>query len=253
VVGVLREIPGLKLGRTEAPESKEIGEVSQAVIDATLPHLPAVVADMVRLQQLLGCRPGEICGIKPGMVNRSKAVWEIVLKRHKTASRGKSRCIYVGPAAQKIMLPYLERDPESHCFSPTEAMQQRRAAVAAKRVTPANQGNRRGYGTRTRQEQPSKPKRLNLSYTTSSYGHAIKYACKLAWPPPKGLSEVELAAWRRQHSWSPNQLRHSAGSQIREAFGLEHVAAVLGHSDIDTSKIYAKLRRDQAIEAAMTR
>ncbi len=65
----------LKRGRCHAPEAPKIVPVSDAVVEATLPHLTAVVADMVRLQRLLGCRPGEICDLTPRIIDRSKAVW----------------------------------------------------------------------------------------------------------------------------------------------------------------------------------
>jgi integrase len=43
---------------------------------ATIEHLPDVVADMVQLQRLTGARPGEICDIRPGDINRKGDVWE---------------------------------------------------------------------------------------------------------------------------------------------------------------------------------
>jgi integrase len=252
VLATVREIDCLKVGHTEAPESEPVHEVGQSIVEATIAHLPQVVIDMIRLQQLLGCRPGELCQLKPSLIDRSRQVWEVRLKRHKTAHRGKQRTIFVGPKAQAILKPYLSRDPDSYCFSPAEAVEQRRAAAAAARVTPASCGNARGR--RGKRSSPQKPKaRYSKCYTTASYGQAIKYACRQAWPAPKGLDKAEIKAWNAAHSWAPNQLRHSAGTEIREAFGLEHVAAVLGHSDISTSKIYAKLDRDKAIEAAMTR
>ena len=58
VYQALATVPGLKRGRTEARETAPVGPVADAVVDATLPALPAVVADMVRLQRLTGCRPG---------------------------------------------------------------------------------------------------------------------------------------------------------------------------------------------------
>lgn len=252
VIAVLREIQCLKRGRTTAPESRPVTEVPQSVVDATLPHLPQVVADMVRLQQLLGCRPGELCSMTAGMVNRSQAIWEIDLEEHKNAHRGHSRTIFVGPRAQAILKTYLNRPLDRHCFSPREAMEQRLEAAAAARVTPVNQGNRRGYNRRTRAKQ-GEAGHINDFYKTSSYGHAIAYACKKAWPAPEHYDAERKKEWDRKHRWSPNQLRHAAATEIREGFSLEHCAAVLGHADVDTSKIYAKVRREKAIEAATTR
>lgn len=53
----LMAVSGLRRGRTEAKETKQVEPVNDAVVQATLPHLPRVVADMIRLQRLTGCRP----------------------------------------------------------------------------------------------------------------------------------------------------------------------------------------------------
>jgi integrase len=134
----------LKRGRTAAKETDPIEPVPTAIVEATLTHLSKVMADMVRLQRLLGCRPGEICKLTPSMIDRTSEVWEIQLADHKTAYRGKSRIIYAGPKAQAILRPYLLRAADAFCFSPQEATKQRLEAKRAARVTPLSCGNRPG-------------------------------------------------------------------------------------------------------------
>lgn len=46
-----------------------------------------------------------------------------------------------------------------------------------------------------------------------------------------------LCQGRAAHRWSPNQLRHTAGTKIRQQFGIEVVKAVLSHSELATSEI----------------
>jgi len=53
----LAMVPGLKRGKTEARETEPVKPVDDALVDATLPHLPDVLADMIRVQRLTGCRP----------------------------------------------------------------------------------------------------------------------------------------------------------------------------------------------------
>jgi len=113
----LRTVDPLMMGRTTAPESKKVKPIRSEAVEATIKRLPKVVADMVGLQSLLGCRPNEVCKITPGMVDRTNDVWEIDLDKHKTAWKGKERIIYVGPKAQSILAPYLLRGPDDHCFS----------------------------------------------------------------------------------------------------------------------------------------
>ena len=71
VYQALATVPGLRKGRTAAREPEPVGPVAGEVIDATLPSLPPVVADMVRFQRLTGCRPGEACIIRPCDVDTS--------------------------------------------------------------------------------------------------------------------------------------------------------------------------------------
>lgn len=47
---------------------------------------------------------------------------------------------------------------------------------------------------------------------------------------PEGTKGKELTAWRKEHRWAPNRLRHSRATEIRERYGLEAAQAVLGHS-----------------------
>ena len=56
----LTTVTGLRKNRTPAKESEPIKPVDDAVVEQTLPWLSNVVADMVRIQRLTGCRPGEI-------------------------------------------------------------------------------------------------------------------------------------------------------------------------------------------------
>ena len=65
VYRALCAVNGLRKGRSAARETEPIRPVADETVDATLPHLPPIVADMVRLQRLTGCRPGEVCIVRP--------------------------------------------------------------------------------------------------------------------------------------------------------------------------------------------
>jgi integrase len=49
--------------------------------------------------------------------------------------------------------------------------------------------------------------------------------------------------------WHPNQLRHTAATALREQFGLDAAQAVLGHTRVETTQIYAERMSGIAIEA----
>ncbi|TWU37932.1 Tyrosine recombinase XerC [Novipirellula aureliae] len=238
-------IESLRKGRTKAPDYDPIRPVEPEVIAKTLQHLPEVVADMVRFQQAVGCRPAEVCMIKPCMVDRSNDVWEIHLDQHKTAHKGKQRVIYVGPRGQAILIEYLLRPANQHCFDPRESEKKRRAARTAARKTPPNAGNKVGsVKTKNRKRPPRQ------SYDTNSYRRAISRACDKAFPVPEGMDEDQAAQWRKNHRWSPNRVRHTFGTEVRRTEGLEAASLLLGHSDLEVTKIYAEKDRQKAIAAA---
>jgi integrase len=95
----LATVPGLRKGRTLAREPKPVQPVADEVVEATLPHLPEVVADMVRFQRLTGCRPGEVCILRPCDVDTSSDVWAYRPGSHKTEHHGRHRVIFIGPKA----------------------------------------------------------------------------------------------------------------------------------------------------------
>jgi quercetin dioxygenase-like cupin family protein/integrase len=103
----------LRRGRCDVREAPGVTCVDQKPVNAVLPHMTQVLADMVRFQQLVGCRPGELVRIKPGMVDRSGDVWTITLAEHKTAYRGKARTIYVGPKLKRCS-PRIFYAPKTH-------------------------------------------------------------------------------------------------------------------------------------------
>ena len=71
---------------------------------------------MVRLQLETAARPGEICKLTPGDVDRSGDVWEYTVPGHKMIHKGKRRVICLSRQAQSILLPYLVRAAGSPCF-----------------------------------------------------------------------------------------------------------------------------------------
>ena len=50
--------------------------------------------------------------------------------------------------------------------------------------------------------------------------------------------------------WHPNQLRHAAATEARERFGVEAASAMLGHSNLRTTEVYAEKSRKLSLEAA---
>lgn len=232
--------PGLRRGRTEAREPDPIGPVDDAVVDATLPHLPPIVADMVRLQRLTGCRPGEVCGIRPCDIDTTEKVWSYRPASHKTQHHGRERRIFIGPKAQDVLRPYLLRDKAAYCFVPVESEAKRNAARRENRRSPMTP-------SQAARRPKRKPKRTaGEVYTKDSYHRAIlRTLVRLARRDrhdrrPKGVVYAKWLAERGVTHWHPNRLRHSAATEIRQRFGLEAAQCTLGHSKADVTQVYAE-------------
>ena len=198
----LTTVTGLKKGKTKAVETSPILPVSQEVIDKTLEKCGNQIQDMIKFQLLTGCRPGEVCSIKPCEVDRSKDVWRYAPGSHKMEHKGRHRVILIGPLAQAILLPYLLRDENKTCFE------------------------RRGGG----------------AFKRWNYNAKINLACDKAFPAPPNIKRnpAKLESWQKEHRWAPNRLRHSRATEIRKLYGLEAAQAVAGHSQADITQIYAE-------------
>lgn len=257
----LMAVSGLRKGRSEAREPDPVMPVDDATVQATLPHLSPVVADMIRFQRITGCRPQDVCNLRPCDVDTSGEVWLYRPCTHKTEHHGRERVIPIGPKGQDILRPYLLREKETHCFRPVDSEKKRREVRHENRTTPLAYGNRPGTNRKR------KPKRsASEQYAADSYRRAIHRACDLAFPPPEPLSRreretvqqwhdrltekqrAELNQWQSDHRWSPNQLRHSAGTEIRKRFGLEAAQVILGHASADVTQVYAERDLQKAVE-----
>lgn len=232
----LATVSGLRSGKTEARESAPVLPVSDFVVEQTLPYLPEVVADMVRLQRLTGARPGEICSVRPCDVDTSASVWCYVPDSHKTQHHGRERRIYIGPRGQDVLRSYLLRDKSSFCFVPAESEARRNAERRERRKSPM-----------TPSQAARRPKRRPLrsagkKYANDAYRRAITRAVELA--------NRERKEHDKLPNWKPNQLRHAAATEIRRQYGLEAAQVALGHASADITQVYAERDQSKAIEVA---
>lgn len=261
VYQTLDTVEALKRGRTTAREGKKVAPVPQVRVDAVRPFLSRQVAAVIDLQLLTGARPGEVLSMRPSDIEQHQTeddeppVWLFRPREHKNQFRAMERTIILGPRAQAVLKPFLDgRDPEAFVFSPAEAEADRRTATSAARRTPLSCGNRVGTN---RSLDPERA--VGDKYTTASYYVAIRRACDRAFPPPPPLGrregetvadwrarltpkqKADLAAWQKAHRWHPHQLRHTAATEIRRAFGLEAAQLTLGHSSAQvTDAVYAE-------------
>ena len=240
----LLAVRGLQYGRSKAKETDPVKPVDTATVNATLPFLSSVVAAMVRFQAVTGCRPGEVCQLRPCDVDRDDPeVWIYRPASHKTQHHGRDRLIFIGPKGQRALLPFLDNRPaDAPCFSPIEADAEVRAAKEARRKTPRSCGNWKGTNRKA-----SPQRKPGMQYDRTSYRRAIEYAVNAANRAAKKADKDAAPI----PAWTPNQLRHAAATAIRREFGLEGAQVALGHAAADVTQIYAERDADLARRVAL--
>ncbi len=234
VLHALQAVAPLKRGRSAARETEPVSPVPQERIDDVLKVAPRQIAGMIRLQCLTGMRPGELVTMRTGDLDRTGRIWAYKPGSHKTEHHGRKRIIYLGPQAQRVVLPFLKSDRGSYIFSPADVVAQMRDEMRRNRKTrvqPSQVNRRKAFPKRTPGDR----------YTPGSYARAIAKACTRAFPPPDGLEGDDRTRWIIKHRWSPNRLRHNAATFLRKEFGIEAARVVLGHSSSAVTEVYAEL------------
>ncbi len=213
VFQALQTVPGLRAGESMARETEPVGPVTETNMKAIFSFVAPQIVAMVEMQYLTGARPGEITSVRPCCVAKQDSpVWVYLPDTHKTQHRGRQRQIFLGPRAQAILQPWLKRDPTCYCFSPAEAVAEMRSLRKLKWNLKRRPGGK---------------------YRVDSYRTAIRRACLKAGVPV----------------WTPNQLRHSSATLIREKYGIEAAQTVLGHAEAAVTQIYAE--RDFRLAASI--
>lgn len=232
VLLALEQVPDLQPGRSGARETEPVLPVAEADVLATLPHLTRPVAAMVRLQLLVGCRPGEVCRLRGEELDRTgtarlgrrtihlAGVWVWQPRQHKTRHKGKVVLYLLGPQAQALLADWLSEDPTEYLFRPRQALSEfwdRATSPERSRRKPTSVGN---AGER---------------YQEGSYYSAIQAGAEKAGVEP----------------WGPNRLRHSAATRYDQTEGLQVASTILGHADPETSLIYIESNLRKAAEAVL--
>jgi len=206
----LQAVTGLRYGRTEARETDPVQPVDDRYVHAVLPFLTPHVRAMVQLQRLTGMRPSDVVKIRPCDIDRSGDVWIYEHRDHKNRWRGHRRLIPIGPKAQAVLAPFLDRDAESFIFDPKEAeawrLEHRPVHYKRERKTPIYPSELRAREKAKHARRQRKSRRPKCDrYNTDSYRRAIEY----------GFVKAKKAGVEIPH-WHPNQLRHTRGTEIRK-------------------------------------
>jgi uncharacterized protein (TIGR02996 family) len=282
VYQALRTLVGLRKGRTEVRESKPVGPVDPAHVNATLPFLTSHLRCMAELQRLTGMRPGEVCKLRLCEVDRTGDVWASRPSQHKTAHHGKTRVIHFGPRAQELIAAFLRgnnpppdgfghirlNDPDQRdarlvmADAYQEAGRERDAELLrdpARVVvlvggcvvdptltlfSPARAREERFRAYRQKRKSKVQPSQVSRRKENPKRLPRAEYT------PRTYAHAVRLAAKKANvPHWHPNQLRHLFATEVRKEHGLEAAQVMLGHSRADVTQVYAE--RDQTLAASV--
>lgn len=197
----LSQVSPLKPFRSKAREMPPIRPVSDDTVAKTISVMMPNTADMVRVHQLTGMRPDEICNMRWADIDQSREPWVYRPAHHKNEWRNKPRAILIGRQAREILSRH--KDTE-YPFSPVAAVFERMKALRESAVSPSHQDRK----------NPLAQKKPRDHWDTCTYTKTIQDACDRAGIP----------------RWSANQLRHSFATKVRRQFGIDATRAVLGHS-----------------------
>lgn len=230
-LAAMQTVPGLRFEKSQAKESEPREPVAWAEVEKIFDLVSPVVADMLRVQWHTGCRPQQVCTIRPCEVDTARDPWTWTPGRHKGTFRGHVLTIFLGPTARRVLEPYLDRAGDSFCFSPREA---KIAQLKSK-----------GWKVK------SVMAKFGLRYKADTYQKAVLNGIAgLGKPRIKAPFNREKFATAGLVYWTPHQIRHSKGTEIREQYGIEAAQAMLGHASLSATQIYAKKRMELAREIA---
>ena len=219
-------LESLKANQSPAPESKPVEPVSMDDITATSEHLSPVVRAMIALHVLTGMRPSEVFRMRPcDIEKRPDGVWVYRPFKSKNERHGHRREIPIVGDNRITLGPYLDRNPESFCFSPAESAQwhtdQKRISAKCPRKKPYK-------------PKPSPQRRPGEQFDKDGYRKAVERACVKA-----GIER-----------WVPLQIRHTSATLVRQALNIEAAQQLLGHRSPSMTARYAECSLEKAVEAA---
>lgn len=234
----LATVEPLRAGEAKK-EGKAVKPVPRSDVRRVRRHLTRPVRALIDLQLLTGARACELVGLRAIDFDRSnQRVWKVELGKHKTAHHGKTRTLYFGPRARRILGMFMttERPLDKPLFSPREANAEgkRRNANGQRRPNqkPTPTKGSRAWRNQYGQGKIGDVRAIGDRYDTDAYRKAIHRACEAA-----GIS-----------NWGPHRLRHNAATFLRRQYGIDMAAVILGHSSLVVTLTYAEANEKKAMQ-----
>jgi len=214
----------IRKGQAAPREAPKPRSVKDEDVKKTLPFLPQVVADMVRIQRATGMRPGEIFRMKWEDIDTTDFPWLYLPPEHKTDHHDIEKAVPFTRYCQKVLERYKDTPQDEIIFSPRRTVREQAELRSQKRKTPVQPSQVK------RKEKAKCPEdRVGEKYTRHSYRRAVQRAAEKA-----GVEK-----------WTPYMLRraHANASDIK--YGKEAARDLLGHTNTKTTEIYLRKTREK--------
>lgn len=112
VAHALDAVDGLRRGEFGVRDRTKVRPVAWEHVEPVLERVSPQVAAMIRLSWFTSMRSGEVCAMRPQDIDRTDPeCWWYVPLHHKTENHGRERRVPLGPRAQGVLRPFLERVP----------------------------------------------------------------------------------------------------------------------------------------------
>jgi integrase len=99
----LKFVSGIAKGRTIAPERPKVHAASDDDLEAIIPYMSPVHADMLKMLRLTGMRPSELLRMTWREINTSNDTWVYTPENHKTDFKDIERFIPLRKECRKIL------------------------------------------------------------------------------------------------------------------------------------------------------
>ena len=195
-----------------------------------MPHLKPLYQAVLKVHISTGMRVKELCSMRWSEITEVEpGLWCYAPEEHKNSHRGDARTVYMKTdlidLMRSVRKPLWDKD-----------------AVWCQRGV----GRHAGYSGMISADSYARAiegaqKRYNEGRISIEAGNRTDRKQKYKYTSAK---RVPMA------HWTPLQIRHTYATQIRKTHGLEGAQAVLGHSTLDATQIYAEKRDDLARSVA---
>ena len=194
-----------------------------------MPHLKPMYQALLQVHISTGMRVKELCSMRWSEITQVEPeLWCYSPQEHKNSHRGDPRMIYLKPDLIALMR------------SVRKPLWDENAVWCQKGV-----GKSAGYSGMISSD----------SYARAIEGAQLRYNEGRVGINQGGRTDKKKLKYTSEKRkpmdhWTPLQIRHTYATMVRKTHGLEGAQAVLGHSTLDATQIYAEKRDDLARSVA---